>query len=116
MKCIVIQDELQIRKERRNYRKRKHKNSTLRPGQLSPGATVPGQPSAALSTARSGKCYADALSISSEEEVDGVALTPSSDVEEVEPDVDRLGPFTFRRKPHCNYLAVIFSYFYHLSF
>lgn len=104
---LSFQDELQIRKERRNYRKRKHKNSTLRPGQLSPGTTTGQQSVASISaSSRSGKCFADALSLSSEEEAEAVALTPSSDIEEVETDVDRHGPFTFRRKLHCNYLAV----------
>jgi len=48
----------------------------------------------------------DAQSASSEEEIEGTMGASQSDVDDMESELDKQGPFGFRRKLHCNYLAV----------
>jgi hypothetical protein len=118
------QDELLIRKERRNYRKRRHKAGTVgRGGLVTSGPTAAISPSpatgatsaaaAAAATAASlasrglPSCLSDAQSVGSSEDEAGSAVAASqSDAEEAESDLEKQGPFAFRRKLHCNYLAV----------
>ena len=98
-----------IRKERRNYRKRRHKTSTTRGGLTSIGVPAPTASTISTSVASSTRgisCFSDGPSGSSEDEVEGVIVASHSDADEVESDIEKQGPFTFRRKLHCNYLAV----------
>lgn len=48
--------------------------------------------------------------MSSEDEVESAVVASHSEADEAESDVEKQGPFTFRRKLHCNYLAVSFSF------
>lgn len=133
--CGYRQDELLIRKERRNYRKRRHKATVTRGGLVSSGgapnhpsssSSAAGAPMAASSAASAavgasasaslsarglpaGACLSDAPSVGSSEDEGGSAVAASqSDADEAESDAEKQGPFAFRRKMHCNYLAVSF--------
>lgn len=98
-----------IRKERRNYRKRRHKNSATRGGLAPSGVSTSTAASLSVaSTARGLSCFSDAPSVSSEDEVESAVLASHSEADEAESDVEKQGPFTFRRKLHCSYLAVSF--------
>lgn len=64
---------------------------------------------AAISVASSTRglsCFSDAPSASSEDEVESAVVASHSEADEAESDAEKQGPFTFRRKLHCNYLAV----------
>ena len=119
-----------IRKQRRaDYRKRRHKKeeaaaNVARPrsaaatsavsgiggggGVLSSAAALAGNLSSlATSVASRGlSCLSDAPSLSSEDEAGSALAASQSDAEDVESDAEKQGPFAFRRKQHCNYLAV----------
>jgi len=134
-------DELSKRKERRNYRKRRHK-STGRGGVTGPGASAPLSSSVSSSHARGSgaghgreggghgrdggggreggrevgggggsgggglTCFSDQASAgSSEDEAESVVAASHSEADEAESDIEKQGPFAFRRKLHCSYLA-----------
>ncbi|XP_057380415.1 enhancer of polycomb homolog 1-like [Daphnia carinata] len=103
-----FKDELLIRKERRNYRKRRHKNSTTRGGLATAGVPTPTASTVSASVASSVRgmsCFSDGPSASSEDEAETAAVASQSEADEAESDIEKQGPFTFRRKLHCNYLA-----------
>lgn len=110
----IFKDELLIRKERRNYRKRRHKTSTTRGGLTSVGVPAPTASTISASVASSTRgmsCFSDGPSASSEDEVESAVVASHSDADEAESDIEKQGPFTFRRKLHCNYLAVSLASF-----
>ena len=92
-----------IRKERRNYRKGRHKASSRNGGVQSGMNNVS---STAAATVASSSHFSDVPSASSEEEVEGTVAISQSDVDDAESDREKQGPFAFRRKLHCEYLAV----------
>lgn len=105
----LYKDELLIRKERRNYRKRRHKNSTTRGGLTAIGVPTPTASTVSASVASSVRgmsCFSDGPSASSEDEAESAVVASQSEADEAESDIEKQGPFTFRRKLHCNYLAV----------
>lgn len=104
----MFKDELLIRKERRNYRKRRHKTSVTRGGLTPSGVSSTGASIPLTSSARGMGCFSDVPSASSEDEIESAVVASHSDVDEAESDVEKQGPFAFRRKLHCNYLAVSF--------
>lgn len=53
-------------------------------------------------------CFSDQASASSEDEAESVVAASHSEADEAESDVEKQGPFAFRRKLHCSYLAVSF--------
>ena len=146
---MIFQDELSKRKERRNYRKRRHK-STGRGGVTGPGASAPLSSSVSSSHARGSgaghgreggghgrdggggreggrevgggggsgggglTCFSDQASAgSSEDEAESVVAASHSEADEAESDIEKQGPFAFRRKLHCSYLAVsLFSKYF----
>lgn len=62
-------------------------------------------------------CFSDQASASSEDEAESVVAASHSEADEAESDVEKQGPFAFRRKLHCSYLAVSFlSSFYFYGF
>lgn len=95
-----------IRKERRNYRKRRHKTAAGRGGLSTSGAAT--LSSAVTSAARGVSCFSDPASASSEDEAESVMVASHSEADEAESDIEKQGPFAFRRKLHCSYLAVSF--------
>ena len=108
--CVSKDD---LRKERRNYRKRRIKSST-RGGLLSPGlSTLPsGTPTSASS--RGLNWNSDAQSLSSEDEIEGAIGASQSDGDDLESEQEKQqGKFSFRRKLHCNYHAVSLVHTYH---
>jgi hypothetical protein len=66
-------------------------------------------------SSRGFNCLSDAQSVSSGEEIESTMGASQSDVDDLESELEKQGPFTFRRKRHCNYLAVSLIGFKQLS-
>lgn len=67
---------------------------------------MPSVTSAAATSVASSSRFSDVASASSEDEVEGTVAVTHSDVDDAESDWEKQGPFAFRRKLHCEYLAV----------
>lgn len=101
-----------IRKERRNYRKRRHKPSTSRGVLSSAGLPITAGTHIPIQSSNRGlSCFSDVPSASSEDEVESAVIASQSDADDVESDVEKQGPFSFRRKLHCSYIAVNLKFF-----
>lgn len=113
--CLVLhlmfsvkQDEVVPRKEKRQYKRRKHKTG---PGAVGIGSHGQGHRHSGCGSSGSGSellgynCAAGGELLSSEDEGDVVLSGQSPQSEDEEPDPSE-GPFTFRRKKYCSYHAV----------
>jgi hypothetical protein len=104
----VKQDEVVPRKEKRQYKRRKHKTG---PGAVGIGSHGQGHRHSGCGSSGSGSellgynCAAGGELLSSEDEGDVVLSGQSPQSEDEEPDPSE-GPFTFRRKKYCSYHAV----------
>lgn len=102
----VKQDEVVPRKEKRQYKRRKHKTGVGAVGIGSHGHRHSGCGSMGSGTELLGyNCTAGGELLSSEDEGDVILSGQSPQSEDEEPDPSE-GPFTFRRKKYCNYHAV----------
>lgn len=68
--------------------------------------SMPATVSGLTSCTRGPNCFSDAPSMSSEDEIESAVPASPSDMDETESDFEKQGPFAFRRKQDCNYLAV----------
>lgn len=104
----IKQDEVVPRKEKRQYKRRKHKTGV---GAVGIGSHGHGHHHSGCGSTGSGtellgyNCSAGGELLSSEDEGDVVLSGQSPQSEDEEPDPSE-GPFTFKRKKYCNYHAV----------
>ncbi|XP_021926420.1 enhancer of polycomb homolog 1 isoform X2 [Zootermopsis nevadensis] len=102
---LSSKDEVVPRKEKRQYKRRKHKTGVGAVGIGSHGHRHSGCGSMGSGTELLGyNCTAGGELLSSEDEGDVILSGQSPQSEDEEPDPSE-GPFTFRRKKYCNYHA-----------